>query len=214
MKKPTFEERVNLYLDREISTEQLELLKSELASSDDRLREFKFRCQLHRATRMALSADVSSVSKQQLKAKETQRLRLLLSLRTSLEIAACLGVAFVIFGALVRAPESNQIETGVLVAREFKQVKSFEDTQFRVSPQSSFAPQPQLASLTTEASRLNQSFDYQELYTKPVVIQQHNPYKAYNNVSDSSLLNSFEPRYEVPQSYQWPAGFKSSLANF
>ncbi|MFO8027806.1 MAG: hypothetical protein R6U56_09100 [Opitutales bacterium] len=49
-----FTELVNLYFDKEISAEDLEELKSEIAARPDRKRAFAERCRLHKAMRMAL----------------------------------------------------------------------------------------------------------------------------------------------------------------
>lgn len=49
-----FTELVNLYFDKEISADQLEELKSELAARPDRKRAFTERCRLDKAMRLAL----------------------------------------------------------------------------------------------------------------------------------------------------------------
>lgn len=56
-----FSELVNLYLDKEISAEDLELLKAELADNSERKIEFQERCRLHQAMRLAMSG-ASSLS--------------------------------------------------------------------------------------------------------------------------------------------------------
>lgn len=56
MIEETFSELVNLYLDKEISTADLQLLKAELARDPERKAEFQERCRLHQAMRLALGA--------------------------------------------------------------------------------------------------------------------------------------------------------------
>jgi hypothetical protein len=51
-----FSELVNLYLDKEISAGDLQLLKAELARDSERKVEFQERCRLHQAMRLALGA--------------------------------------------------------------------------------------------------------------------------------------------------------------
>ena len=50
-----FTELVNLYLDKEISADDLKLLKDELASDPERKRAFAERCKLHQAMRLAMN---------------------------------------------------------------------------------------------------------------------------------------------------------------
>ncbi len=50
-----FSELVNLYLDKEISTVDLNLLKKELSDNPSRKADFQGRCRLHQAMRLALS---------------------------------------------------------------------------------------------------------------------------------------------------------------
>ena len=54
MTEQTFSELVNLYLDKEMSPEDLEALKAELQSNPERKDEFKERCRLHQAMRLAM----------------------------------------------------------------------------------------------------------------------------------------------------------------
>lgn len=55
-----FSELVNLYLDKEISSSELETLKAELATNADRKADFAERCRLHQAMRMALGVPSSA----------------------------------------------------------------------------------------------------------------------------------------------------------
>ncbi|MGJ8641368.1 MAG: hypothetical protein ACSHYA_18405 [Opitutaceae bacterium] len=57
-----FSELVNLYLDKEISSEDLEILKAELESNSARKAEFQDRCRLHQAMRLAMGAPQSASS--------------------------------------------------------------------------------------------------------------------------------------------------------
>lgn len=54
MTEEEFTESINLYLDKEISEEMLQALKSELAGNPDRQAEFAKICRLHQAMRLAL----------------------------------------------------------------------------------------------------------------------------------------------------------------
>jgi hypothetical protein len=63
-----FTELVNLYFDKEISADDLERLKSEIAARPDRKRAFAERCRLHKAMRMALKPE-----KAQPRSSETRR---------------------------------------------------------------------------------------------------------------------------------------------
>jgi len=56
MNEEKFSELVNLYLDKEISKEGIELLKKELERNPERKSEFQERCRLHQAMRLALGA--------------------------------------------------------------------------------------------------------------------------------------------------------------
>jgi len=58
MTEEKFTELVNLYLDKEISGEDLERMKAEILANPDRERAFVERCRLHRAMRLALEPDV------------------------------------------------------------------------------------------------------------------------------------------------------------
>ena len=55
MTEAKFTELVNLYLDKEISENGLAELKVELAASAVRKAEFRERCRLHQAMRLALN---------------------------------------------------------------------------------------------------------------------------------------------------------------
>ena len=55
MSDEKFKELINLYLDREISSRDLDWLRQELASSSARKREFEERCRLHQAMQLALN---------------------------------------------------------------------------------------------------------------------------------------------------------------
>jgi len=57
-----FSELVNLYLDKEISKSDLELLKRELNRNSERRGEFQERCHLHQAMRLALGAPAAPSS--------------------------------------------------------------------------------------------------------------------------------------------------------
>lgn len=58
-----FTELVNLYLDKEISAEDLKLLEAEITASSARNQAFTSRCRLHRAMRMALKPERSRSGK-------------------------------------------------------------------------------------------------------------------------------------------------------
>lgn len=49
-----FQELINLYLDKEISEDQLNLLKKEIEKSDKKKKLFSFYCRLHHASKLAL----------------------------------------------------------------------------------------------------------------------------------------------------------------
>lgn len=59
MTEEKFTELVNLYLDKEISAEDLERMKAEISANSERKRVFVDRCRLHKAMRMALEPDHS-----------------------------------------------------------------------------------------------------------------------------------------------------------
>jgi hypothetical protein len=58
MTEDQFTELVNLYLDKEISEEQLERLKSECETNANRKEAFRERCRLHEAMRLALNPEM------------------------------------------------------------------------------------------------------------------------------------------------------------
>jgi len=60
MTEEKFTELVNLYLDKEISDSELAELKAELAANAERKAEFRERCRLHQAMRLALNPQASS----------------------------------------------------------------------------------------------------------------------------------------------------------
>ncbi|MFT4901654.1 MAG: hypothetical protein ACI81V_000928 [Lentimonas sp.] len=60
MTEARFSELVNLYLDDEISREELSEFSLELANRADRKLEFQKRCRLHQALRLVFDPDVSS----------------------------------------------------------------------------------------------------------------------------------------------------------
>lgn len=57
MKRTKFEALVNLYLDREISSSRLGILKEELKVDPERRRFFKQYCRIHKASQLALLRD-------------------------------------------------------------------------------------------------------------------------------------------------------------
>lgn len=59
MTDETFTELVNLYLDKEISEEDLARLQAELAIDPERQQSFRERCRLHRAMQLALNPGLS-----------------------------------------------------------------------------------------------------------------------------------------------------------
>lgn len=63
MTDKTFTELVNLYLDQEITEEQLQLLKLEIANNSERKRLFLERTRLHQALRLALNSSQSAPRK-------------------------------------------------------------------------------------------------------------------------------------------------------
>lgn len=58
-----FRELVNLYLDKEINSEEMELLQATISSDAARQREFDTSCRLHHAMRSALETEVASNEK-------------------------------------------------------------------------------------------------------------------------------------------------------
>lgn len=62
MTEDKFSELVNLYLDKEISAEDLASLKAELAANSEREIEFRERCRLHQAMRLAMVGTSSGSS--------------------------------------------------------------------------------------------------------------------------------------------------------
>lgn len=65
MTEETFTELVNLYLDKEISEEDLARLQAELAVDSERQQSFRERCRLHRAMQLALNPGLSQTQKAQ-----------------------------------------------------------------------------------------------------------------------------------------------------
>lgn len=55
-----FRELINLYLDKEISSSEMELLQSEISTGEARRREFDTACRLHHAMSCALSSEVAA----------------------------------------------------------------------------------------------------------------------------------------------------------
>ncbi len=58
-----FRELVNLYLDKEINSEEMELLQATISSDAARQREFDTSCRLHHAMRSALECEVAANEK-------------------------------------------------------------------------------------------------------------------------------------------------------
>lgn len=54
-----FKELLNLFLDRELSPDEMKLLESEIARSESRRKEFEAACRLHHAMTCALTAEVA-----------------------------------------------------------------------------------------------------------------------------------------------------------
>ena len=222
MNESMFEELVNLYFDHEISAEQFELLKKELAASSDRLREFKVRCQLHKATCVALSTEPSKMTRRQFAAQDAQRVRLMPALRISLGAAACIACILMIAGVVIREPENSR---SVVVKESGADVFGRAGYAERESPE----PQPyrnislplDLASLTPEVVALNPRFGsldtetqyQQEVYLQPMVWQVDR-YMSFDSVPDPQLIEPVEPYYGISRDNRWPVGFKSSLAGF
>ncbi|HAV12908.1 MAG TPA: hypothetical protein DCX06_05365 [Opitutae bacterium] len=75
MTEERFSELVNLYLDKEISAEDLDLLKAELAENSERKSEFQERCRLHQAMRLAMGAPTSKRSSRSSKSASSRRSR-------------------------------------------------------------------------------------------------------------------------------------------
>ena len=59
MSDERFRELINLYLDKEINSDEMELLQSEISNSETRRQEFDTACRLHFAMSRALSSEVA-----------------------------------------------------------------------------------------------------------------------------------------------------------
>lgn len=68
-----FTELVNLYLDKEISAEDLKLLEAEITASPARNQAFTSRCRLHKAMRMALEPERSRSGKSRSRSRSSSR---------------------------------------------------------------------------------------------------------------------------------------------
>jgi hypothetical protein len=221
MKESKFEELVNFYFDQEISAEELECLKKELATKVDLRREFQSRYRLHRATCSALSPQNVKLSEPVVfTAQKTYQARYMRSIMSGIGFAACLLVVFATSILVMREPASN-VDTFVAETLDSSdEVQYVENQEQELQFQGSLTSQLHLAGLTPDLAPSNQllsRFDADALRQREEhlqdVIEKIDRYKMYSAMPEQRLIEPFERTYEAPNNH-WPSGFKSSLASF
>jgi len=223
MNDAKFTELVNLYFDREISSDDFEWLQQELAANPARKREFEARFRLHQAMRMAVASEAEQVAKfRELGAHKASQASRLTALVFGSGLAACAAVGFILFNPVIR--ESDAVATAdEVTGLERSDMQRFAATQ--MSPESrrgSLASHLRLLGLTPSmapADRQLSGVDHEALRQREArrqyEIDRINQFKDFSAMPEPRLFESLnDDSVRAAQPQRWPAGFKSSLASF
>jgi hypothetical protein len=222
MNDATFTELVNLYLDQEITSGEIKLLREALAASPTRKAEFEARYRLHRAMRMAVAseAEEAALFRDLAIKKTTQASRLTIWVLGS-GVAACATMGFVLLRPVIL--ESNVIAS----ASELVDVSGIDSARFAAN-QAAGAPArgsltsqlrlmgltPEMAPSERQLSSVDVEAQQQREARRRSEIERMNQYKDYSAMPDPQLFDLIEQTTRETQNQTWPAGFQSSLASF
>lgn len=223
MKESKFTELVNLYLDQEISSVEIELLREELAVCPARKAELESRYRLHQAMRIAVAPEAAKEAELRvLTVKKASQASRLTAWLLSFGIAACVCAAFVLFRPVIR--EASSVAPGEELTEILQSdMKRFAATQGAgESRRGSLASQLRLMGLTPALSPLKpqlSTVDVEALLQREARRQREidriNQYQAYSAMPEQRL---FEPSphaaRELQSPQRQPAVFQSSLASF
>lgn len=224
MNEAKFSELVNLYVDQEISAQELHCLQQELSLSPARQREFDARCRLHRAMRLAMAADARTTDKRcDLSRQQTARANRLIAWIAGSGVALGLSFAVLLLSlmawqSLLEPDNSSYLETPLLGS----DLERFAMHQAVASSRrGSLAAHLRLLGLSPELApaddRLSsvdlQAMRQREAY-RQVEIERMDRYKAYSAMPAPKLFDYTEHLVPVRQESRWSAGFKSTLAGF
>ena len=219
MNKSKFEELVNLYFDREISAEELDCLREELAARADRRCEFQSYYQLHQATCSALCSEDEKVTDQFVQLVQTdQQKRYVPSILFGWGVAACFLAVFATSILFLRESSDNTGSIDLEISGSFDESRYLENRNKELSSKNLVPSQPRLAGSApdlTSSDRLlsavdSELFQQKERYLQGI-IKKINNYETYSSMPEQQFLKSSEDFYE---SNYWATGFKSSLASF
>lgn len=221
MTEGKFTELVNLYLDKEISERGLAELKAELAQNAVRKSEFRQRCQLHQAMRMALNPDAHTATFP----------RWVMDLGTGL--AACFALGFALFlpvfrdTAHVPSPSAlngvggeNLVEADPLDQIGRSELRRFATIQEQRSAnqRASIAARLRLMGLRPELTPEAKQLRSVSMASIQLPISQRNHAEMLREMQEMTPIPA--PQILRAESLQpvpavgWPSGFQSSLASF
>ena len=223
MNDAKFSELVNLYFDREVSSDDLEWLQQELVANPARKREFDARLRLHQAMRMAVASEVEQVAKfRELGAQKATQASRLTALVFGSGIAACAAVGFILFNPVIQESDAVASADEVL-GLERSDMQRFAVTQMQPeSRRGSLASHLRLLGLTPNmapADRQLSGVDHEALRQREAhrqyEIDRINQFKDFLAMPEPRLFESLDDdSVRAAQPQRWPAGFKSSLASF
>lgn len=228
-----FSELVNLFLDQEISSSELETLKAELAANADRKAEFTERCRLHQAMRLALGVPVSFNTQRGSVVRgagDNSRNGAPVAAFPRWILGAGLAASMAVGGVLFfrSNPDTTYTAKQNLEAVEeeelFEEVdrsdlKRFANTQQEaIQRAATLAAELRLLGLRPEVTSGELALEevsFASIQPRDVRRRQidiFNQLKDYSPIPEPVILESANPR--PARSAIWPAGFKTSLATF
>lgn len=239
MTNEKFSELVNLYLDKEISSSELETLKAELATNADRKADFTERCRLDQAMRMALGVPSSS---RRSSTRSTRRAvpatcqsapvatfpRWILGAGLAASMAVGGFLLFPTFTDTTHASKQKLegVEEGELVEKDLfeavdrSDLKRFANTQQEaIQRAATIAAQLRLLGLRPEVTDCEltlQEVSYASTQPRVVVPRRRvvifNQLKDYSPIPEPMILESADSR--PARAAIWPSGFQTTLATF
>jgi hypothetical protein len=223
MNDAKFTELVNLYLDREISSADITLLRDALIASPARKREFEARARLHQAMRIAVAPEARQVAhyRELIVQKTIRASRITIGVLGS-GIAACM-----IFGVVLLRPVIQE-SSSVIAKDEFSEIAVSDIARFAASKghsewrRGSLASELRLMGLTPDSAPIERQLrgvDVEALRQREArrqrEIERMNQYQSYMVMPESRLFESVGPPVGKPHTmHDWPVGFESSLASF
>ena len=234
-----FSELVDLYLDKEISADELKLLKAELASNPNRMRAFSERCRLHQAMRLALDPERSnylhfSCSEGSDAGRRLRKPEVALFTRWVLGsgVAASVLVALILLPAVMRDTTDASAQRDLVVVADTELPQSDPLDMIGKSELRRFANTQQQRAVETHASLVSQM---RLLGLRPELTPRDKDLREVSlatvqeverSVSQAELFQRLQGLRAIPEQellrldevpaapVSWPGNFQSSLVSF